>query len=123
MLISSFSQLRMPLHFPLFLPRLVLFRQRMILSPRPLKQPGKPKTRDIVLDVSLAALAAKRSLTVNLPMADAIIYATARSHQTELITSDAHFAGLPGVTVLQLANPHASLLRREHHIDVRALPA
>jgi len=56
--------------------------------------------REIVLDVSLAALAAKRSLNANLPMADAIIYATARAHQAQLITSDAHFAGLPGVTVL-----------------------
>jgi predicted nucleic acid-binding protein len=56
--------------------------------------------REIVLDVSLAASAAKRSLNANLPMADAIIYATARAHQAQLITSDAHFAGLPGVTLL-----------------------
>jgi len=56
--------------------------------------------REIVLDISLAALAAKRSLTANLPMADAIIYATAQAHHAELITSDAHFAGLPGVTAL-----------------------
>lgn len=56
--------------------------------------------REVVLDVSLAASAARRSLTANLPMADAIIYATAQAHHAELITSDAHFAGLPGVTVL-----------------------
>jgi predicted nucleic acid-binding protein len=56
--------------------------------------------REVVLDVSLAASAAKRSLTANLPMADAIIYATAQAHQAELVTSDAHFTGLPGVTVL-----------------------
>ena len=53
--------------------------------------------REIVLDVSLAALAAKKSLAANLPMADAIIYATAQAHQAELVTSDAHFSGLPGL--------------------------
>jgi predicted nucleic acid-binding protein len=33
-------------------------------------------------------------------MADAIIYATAHAAQAELITSDAHFSGLPGVTMI-----------------------
>jgi predicted nucleic acid-binding protein len=33
-------------------------------------------------------------------MADALIYATAQAHQAELITSDAHFSGLPGVTLI-----------------------
>jgi predicted nucleic acid-binding protein len=55
--------------------------------------------REIPLDTSLAASAAKVSLAANLPMADAIIYATAQAHQAELITSDAHFSGLPGVTL------------------------
>lgn len=56
--------------------------------------------REVALDIWLAASAARVSLATNLPMADAIIYATARAHQAELITSDAHFIGLPGVTVL-----------------------
>ena len=56
--------------------------------------------REIPLDVSLVASAARVSLGANLPMADAIIYTAAREHQAQLITSDAHFAGLPGVTVL-----------------------
>jgi predicted nucleic acid-binding protein len=56
--------------------------------------------RELALDVSLAASAARVSLATNLPMADAIIYATAQAHRAELITSDAHFTGLPGVTVL-----------------------
>jgi toxin FitB len=42
--------------------------------------------REIVLDVSLAAMAAKTSLAMNLLMADAIIYATAQFHHAELIT-------------------------------------
>lgn len=55
-----------------------------------------------VVDLSdtIALAAASYSIDHKLPMADAIIYATARAHQAELITSDAHFTGLPGVTVL-----------------------
>ncbi len=32
-----------------------------------------------------------------LPLADSLIYATARRHEAELWTQDAHFAGLAGV--------------------------
>ena len=56
--------------------------------------------RIIALDVQLAGFAANMSLEWHLPMADAIIYATAQAHQAKLITSDAHFSGLPGVTLL-----------------------
>jgi toxin FitB len=56
--------------------------------------------REVPLDTPLAALAAKTSLESNLAMADAIIYTSARIHGAELITSDAHFTGLPGVTIL-----------------------
>ena len=33
-------------------------------------------------------------------MADALVYATARHHGAELVTSDADFAGLPGVRLI-----------------------
>jgi predicted nucleic acid-binding protein len=56
--------------------------------------------REIPFDSSLAASASKVSLAASLPMADAIIYATAQAHQAELITSDAHFSGLPGVPLI-----------------------
>lgn len=56
--------------------------------------------REVSLDIPLAVLAAKTSLEADLPMADAIIYATARSREAELITTDSHFSGLPGVTLL-----------------------
>ena len=56
--------------------------------------------RELPLDISLAASAARVSLAASLPMADAIIYATAQAHQAELITSDTHFSGLPGVTLI-----------------------
>jgi predicted nucleic acid-binding protein len=49
---------------------------------------------------TIALAAASHSTDYKLPMADAIIYATAQANQAELVTSDAHFTGLPGVTVL-----------------------
>jgi predicted nucleic acid-binding protein len=56
--------------------------------------------RLIPLDVPISIWAAHVSLENKLPMADAIIYATAQHHSAQLITSDAHFANLPGVTLL-----------------------
>jgi len=54
----------------------------------------------IVLDTDLAVQAARLSSDTGLPMADAIIYATAHALRAELITSDAHFSGLPGVSLI-----------------------
>jgi predicted nucleic acid-binding protein len=58
--------------------------------------------RRSVVDLTdtIALSAVSLSIDHKLTMADAIIYATAQSHHAELITSDAHFTGLPGVTVL-----------------------
>ncbi|NCS66719.1 MAG: VapC toxin family PIN domain ribonuclease [Hydrogenophilaceae bacterium CG1_02_62_390] len=52
-----------------------------------------------VLDVdeSVALYAGKISLEKKLPMADALIYATAILHHAALLTQDAHFEGLPQV--------------------------
>jgi len=71
------------------------------------------QAREIVLDVSLAALAAKKGLAANLPMADAIIYATAQEHQAELITSDAHF--------FRTSGRHADLVTDWFSFDSRAI--
>jgi toxin FitB len=54
----------------------------------------------IPLDIALAVRAARLSVETSLPMADAIIYATAQELGVKLVTSDAHFSGLPGVTLL-----------------------
>jgi predicted nucleic acid-binding protein len=54
----------------------------------------------IVLDAHLAVHAARLSSETGLPMADAIIYATAQTFRAELITSDVHFSDLPGVTLI-----------------------
>jgi predicted nucleic acid-binding protein len=49
------------------------------------------------LDTSTALLAAELSRDHGLSVADAVIYASARKHKVELVTSDDHFEGLPGV--------------------------
>jgi toxin FitB len=58
------------------------------------------RERLIELDLELSLLAARTSLETHLAMADAIIYATSQYHRAKLVTSDAHFANLPGVTLL-----------------------
>jgi predicted nucleic acid-binding protein len=58
--------------------------------------------RRTVVDLTdtIALAAASHSIDRKLPMADAIIYATAQAHHAELVTSDAHFSGLAGVTLI-----------------------
>jgi toxin FitB len=58
------------------------------------------KTRVVPVTNALALTAADLSLERRLAMADALVYATAVLHDAELITSDADFAALPGVTFL-----------------------
>lgn len=49
--------------------------------------------RVVPIDLNLVLAAAVNGL----PMADSLIYATARQHGAELWTQDRHFEGLPGV--------------------------
>jgi len=63
------------------------------------------KAAIIPVDDQIATAAASLSIVHHLAMADAIIYATAQLQQAMLITSDAHFAGLPGVIFI----PHAGI--------------
>ena len=58
------------------------------------------RARVIPLDATLALAAADLSAAHRLPMADAIIYATAQSQDAQLVTSDSHFKDLPGVTLV-----------------------
>ena len=57
--------------------------------------------KTLVVDLSdeIALTAADLSLAHKLPMADAIILATARAHDAEVVTTDSDFAGVDGVTV------------------------
>ncbi len=56
------------------------------------------ETQVVPLDEALATAAARTGIEHRLAMADAIIYATAIAFGARLITSDAHFEGLPLVT-------------------------
>lgn len=52
------------------------------------------------LDTQTALLAAELCSSHKLATADAVIYATAKYHQAQLLTCDAHFQGLPEVDFL-----------------------
>jgi len=58
------------------------------------------RTNVVPLNETLALEAADTSLEHSLAMADAIVYATARSRDAELVTTDADLEGLPGVVFL-----------------------
>jgi toxin FitB len=87
-------------------PTIVIFEVRRILLLRQSRAiadefVGEALGREVAdLDGALALTAAELGIRHQLLMADAIIYAAAQSRQAELITSDAHFAGLPGVTLI-----------------------
>jgi len=49
------------------------------------------------LDTRIALSAADLSTQYKLAMADAVVYASALAAGGQLLTSDAHFAGLPNV--------------------------
>jgi predicted nucleic acid-binding protein len=52
----------------------------------------------VPLSSEIALMAADLTLSHRLGFADAVIYASARKYQAELVTADDHFDGLPGVT-------------------------
>ena len=54
----------------------------------------------IPLDTEIALAAAEACRAHKLATADAIIFATARLRGATLLTCDAHFEGLPGVTLI-----------------------
>lgn len=57
--------------------------------------------RIVPLDDRLAIIAAEVSHRHRLPLADGIIYATAREASAELLTQDADLEGLPGVSYVR----------------------
>jgi predicted nucleic acid-binding protein len=57
--------------------------------------------RVIALDERLAVIAAEISHRYKLPLADGIIYATARDASAELLTQDSDLDGLPGVIYIK----------------------
>ena len=87
-------------------PTIVIFEVRKILLLRKSKESAaafvsQASRREVAnLDTGIALYAAEVGIRHQLPMADAIIYATALTYQAQLITTDAHFSGLLGVTIL-----------------------
>ncbi len=59
------------------------------------------KTSVVQLSESIALLAADLSLKHSLPMADAIVYATALEKNCKVVTSDMHFKGLDSVVLIR----------------------
>lgn len=59
------------------------------------------KTKVVPLDTRIALAAAEVSLDHGLPMADAIVYATALAYRCDIATSDSHFANLPHVRFVE----------------------
>ena len=57
------------------------------------------------LDTDLAVAAVDYAERHSVPMADAIIYATAMKHGADLLACDAHFASLPGVVYFAKSPP------------------
>ena len=60
--------------------------------------------RVVDVDEAIAIYAAKLSLEKRLPMADALIYATALLHGATVFTQDAHFEGLAQVRYFPALN-------------------
>jgi len=54
-------------------------------------------SRPVPLDAGLAIAAARLSVEAGLPLADAVILATAQAHDAVLWTQDADFRDMPGV--------------------------
>jgi predicted nucleic acid-binding protein len=90
----------------LLVPVIVLYEVRRILLLRKSKTLADIflsealKRVIIPLDEMLALEAVELGVSHSLSLVDAIIYATAQHHGAQLITSDAHFANLPGVTLV-----------------------
>lgn len=55
----------------------------------------------VPLDTKLAILASEICAKHKMATADAIIYATTIEHGAELVTCDRHFAGFPGVIMIE----------------------
>ena len=55
----------------------------------------------IEVDSSISLYSAKKSVELNLPMADSIILTTARAYDAILWTQDSDFKNMPGVKYIQ----------------------
>jgi predicted nucleic acid-binding protein len=90
----------------ILMPSIVIYEVRKVLLSRHSKTLADEfvsqalRLRIISIDEDIALSAAAFSIQSHLPMADALIYECAHANQANLITSDSHFATLPGVTII-----------------------
>ena len=90
----------------ILVPAIVLYEVRKILLLRQSQMLADVfvsealRRQIIAVDEDIVLAAATISIRYSLPMADALLYATAQSRNAQFITSDAHFANLPGVTLI-----------------------
>lgn len=90
----------------LLIPVIVIYEVRKVLLLRQLRQLADIfvsqalQRRVLPIDENVALAAAEFSIRHELPMGDALLYASARGEDAEFVTSDSHFQGLPGVTLL-----------------------
>jgi predicted nucleic acid-binding protein len=90
----------------IFLPSIVIYEVRKVLilnhgrTLADIFYSDALRRAVVSFDEVLAVKSAELSASHKLSMADAIIYATATHLEAQLVTSDNHFAGLPGVLLL-----------------------
>jgi predicted nucleic acid-binding protein len=90
----------------ILVPSIVIYEVRKILQLKLSKTVADIFLSDVLrrsivsFDDVIAVQSAEFSIQHGLAMADAIIYATARHFDVQLVTSDSHFANLSGVTLL-----------------------
>ena len=87
-------------------PMIVLYEVRKVLLARASKNKADEfvatalQLHLVPVDSAIALSAAALSTNYKLPMADALIYASALDRKAALVTSDTHFQNLPNVTIL-----------------------
>lgn len=90
----------------ILIPTIVIYEvynvlKRSVSEETALLAVGQMRQSEVVeIDAALALHSADLALRHRLAMADAMVYATARLHGAELVTSDADLKGLEGVTYL-----------------------
>jgi predicted nucleic acid-binding protein len=90
----------------ILVPAIVLYEVRKILLLRQSQMLADVfvsealRRQVIAVDEDIVLAAATISIRYSLPMADALLHATAQSRNAQFITSDTHFGNLPGVTLI-----------------------
>jgi uncharacterized protein len=114
-LIDSATGVRVAEHLPEQADWLVPTMVQLELAKWLTREVGEDKADQVIaftqvcqvvpLDTEIALAAAEARRAHQLATADAIIFETARAQGATLLTCDAHFEGLPGVTIVEKVRP------------------